>query len=88
LKVPEAAKRPSEILSALLREHPDATNPQLADLFVQRFPLVRTTAKRVIWRWSRSSNEAGMLQDDQLDALLGEMLGAAGYVRHPEADLR
>lgn len=83
----EAASRPSEILSALQRQHPDATNPRLADLFVRRFPLVRTTAKRVIWRCGRSSGEVGMLQYDQLDTLLGEMLSAASYVRHPEAGL-
>ena len=78
-EVSSAANRPTEILSALLQEHPAATNPQLADLFVQRFPLVRMNAKRVIWGWRRGSGEAGMLQTDQVNTLLGEMLSAAGY---------
>jgi hypothetical protein len=83
------AKRPTEILNALLRDQPAATNPQLADLFVQRFPRIRSTAKRVIWRWSRSESiEGAVLQGGQLDALLGEMLRDAGYLDCAEADLR
>ena len=73
--------RPSEVLWKLRSEHPDATNPQLADVFLQQFPNVRSTAKRVIWRWRGSGDETSYFSDEQIDVLLGEIMRDAGYLR-------
>ena len=72
--------QPSQILRALLEKHPGSTNPQLADLFVQKFPLLRRTAKQAIWRWSRDEHGPGRLSNVHVDAILHDMLRDAGYV--------
>ena len=73
--------RPSELLWRLRSAHPDATNPQLADLFQQQYSRVRPTAKRVIWRWRGAGGEPSYFSDEQIDVVLGEFLRDAGYIR-------
>ena len=72
--------RPSVVLQALLKENPNVTNPQLADLYVEKYPELRGAAKRVIWRWSRTDDGSNPLSSTQVDLLLGEMLAEAGYL--------
>jgi hypothetical protein len=73
--------RASKLLWELQSAHPNATNPQLAEIFMQKFPNVRSTAKRVIWRWRGAGSETDYLSDEQVDVVLGEMLQDAGYLR-------
>lgn len=71
--------RPSQLLWMIKKDYPHASNPQLADIFMEKFPKVRSSAKRVIWRWRGGGNEQNYFCDDQIDELLGEILRDAGY---------
>ncbi|NBD13683.1 hypothetical protein [Corallococcus silvisoli] len=70
--------KPTEIFHEMLARTPELTNVELGRAFTDCFEDVDWLAKTLIWKWNRSGTRSG-IADERLDALLIELLRAAGY---------
>lgn len=79
---------PSSVLRAAIVARPWLTNGQIAQAFIEKFPLVQPLdAAHAIWNWERPGGERRGHTDQELDAILRRLLRAAGYPVVTEPDV-
>jgi hypothetical protein len=71
--------KPSEVLRAYLRAHPECDKIDLGLRFTDEFPAAGSTAHQIIWGWRGPLSKTGF-DDDVLDEELTILLQDGGYL--------
>ncbi|RKP43267.1 hypothetical protein [Trinickia fusca] len=70
---------PSKVFRSLIEADPSIGNLRLGELLSDEFVNLSSEAQQLVWHWKGPGKSQG-LSDEDLDALLKDLFGKAGYL--------